>query len=293
MITAIAFVGAVAAMVVAYEIGSRILAPLSVSRLDAPREAGYAVSEVKTPSLWDAILLAAFPGWFGRANPKRTETVVDLLRRAGYPFDSPGSFYAFAIRVFTQDMILLALFSAVVVLLGFPEFILPLGALMVYDGLTRPYNHLKALIRVRNQAFRNNLLAGLSTLQSLLAAGVGVQEAMRRTAEVGGPFCNLLLLLVTRMEIEPFDRAMEAVRKHLPDPNDIEVNLFLRDVEAYFTNNRPLLPGVTALQKSVHRLTIEETEKRASLIKQRAGLFGILAVVGMMITLILPFLFAL
>ncbi|MCX8024381.1 MAG: hypothetical protein N3A60_04180 [Thermanaerothrix sp.] len=284
----IAFVGATAAMVFGYELLQRALAPTYAQhRLQGPTVG--AVESARQPSLWEAVLVAVFPGWFGQGISKRSETLVDLLRRAGYPYSSPGEFYAHAIRIFAQNLVVLGALSAVLILVGVPEGILPIGALLVYDGLQRPYRRLRRMIRQRAQAFRNNMLAGLSTLQSLMAAGIGVQEAMRRTAEIGGPFCNLLLLLVTRMEIEPFSDALEAVRRHLPDPNDVEVNLFLRDVEAYFTTNRPLLPGVVALQNAVHRLMVEETESRAAMVRQRANLFGIFGVVGMLLTLILPF----
>jgi hypothetical protein len=39
----------------------------------------------------------------------------------------------------------------------------------------------------------------------------------------------------------------------------------------------------------VHRLMVEETESRAAMVRQRANLFGIFGVVGMLLTLILPF----
>ncbi len=120
-------------------------------------------------------------------------------------------------------------------------------------------------------------------------AGVGVQEALRRTASVGGPFCNLLGLLIARMEVEDFRKALATTQAHLPDPGDVEAHLFLRDVEAFFVHNRPLLASVQALQEAIHRNVIEATEARAALVRQRSGLFGVLAVVGLVISLIAPF----
>jgi hypothetical protein len=70
---------------------------------------------------------------------------------------------------------------------------------------------------------------------------------------------------------------------------DVEVNLFLRDVYDFFANNRPILSSIQGLQESVHRSVVELTEARAALVRQRAGLFGVLAVVGLVLAIILPF----
>jgi hypothetical protein len=141
----------------------------------------------------------------------------------------------------------------------------------------------------RAESLRNNMLIGLSVLSALLSSGVGVQEALRRTSSVGGPFCNLLGLLVARMEVEDFTKAIEVTRAHLPDPADVEANLFLRDIYDFFANNRPVLSSVQGLQESVHRSVVETTEARAALVRQRAGLFGVMAVLGLVLAIIAPF----
>jgi hypothetical protein len=106
---------------------------------------------------------------------------------------------------------------------------------------------------------------------------------------VGGPFCNLLGLLVARMEVEDFGKAIEVTRAHLPDTCDVEANLFLRDIQDFFANNGPVLSSVLGLQEAVHRSVIELTEARAALVRQRSGLFGVLAVVGLILAIIAPF----
>jgi Flp pilus assembly protein TadB len=166
---------------------------------------------------------------------------------------------------------------------------LALAALFIALGLRQPYGRLRGLARRRAAAMRDNMLTGLAMLNALISAGVGVQEALRRTAAVGGPFCNLLGLLIARMEVDDFARAIATTRAHLPDPNDVEAGLFLRDIEDLFVRNRPLLSGVQALQGAVHRSLVEATEARAGLVRQRSGLFGILAVLGLVVSLIAPF----
>jgi hypothetical protein len=145
------------------------------------------------------------------------------------------------------------------------------------------------MAKKRAEGLRNNMLIGLSVLSSLLSSGVGVQEALRRASTVGGPFCNLLGLLVARMEVEDFTKAIEVTRAHLPDPADVEAGLFLRDIHDFFANNRPVLSSVQGLQESVHRSVVESTEARAALVRQRAGLFGVMAVLGLVLAIIAPF----
>ena len=167
-----------------------------------------------------------------------------------------------------------------------------MALIFIFLGLRRPYVRLKTLAKKRAESLRNNMLIGLSVLSALLSSGVGVQEALRRTSVVGGPFCNLLGLLVARMEVEDFTKAVEVTRAHLPDPADVEANLFLRDIHDFFANNRPILSSVQGLQESVHRSVVETTEARAALVRQRAGLFGVMAVLGLVLAIIAPFMSA-
>jgi hypothetical protein len=133
------------------------------------------------------------------------------------------------------------------------------------------------------------MLVGLAVLESLLIAGVGAQDAMRFTSKVGGPFCNLLGFLVARLEIESTEKALETTRAHVPDPNDVDMQLFLRDMSDFFIHSRPLLSGISALRTSVHRNILESTERRAAVVLQRTSILGIFAVVGLIFSIILPF----
>jgi hypothetical protein len=164
-----------------------------------------------------------------------------------------------------------------------------LAAAFIYMGLTRPYANLRTLAKKRAEALRNNMLVGLAVFESLLAAGQGVQESMRAASQVGGPFCNLMGLLVARMEIEPHVDAIETTRAHVPDLDDVDMQLFLRDIYDHFVRGRPILGGITALRVAVHRNILEATEKRTSVVLQRTSLLGIFAIVGLILAIILPF----
>jgi Flp pilus assembly protein TadB len=215
--------------------------------------------------------------------------VISLLRRAGYPYDTPGEFYAAAIRDFSVYLAVGGMLAGALAAMKMVAFAPVIAPIFILLGLRQPYVRLKLLAKKRAEGLRNNMLIGLSVLSSLLSSGVGVQEALRRASTVGGPFCNLLGLLVARMEVEDFGKAIEVTRAHLPDPNDVEANLFLRDIYDFFANNRPVLSSVQGLQESVHRMVVEMTEARAALVRQRSGLFGVLAVVGLVLAIILPF----
>ena len=287
--TFLAFLGALSLSLLVFELMSAFQSAFSTfggNRLTN-------VSSSATPtrrSTWEALLVAILPGRFDPNQAKNTADVVSLLRRAGYPYDTPGEFYAVAIRDFSMFLLvggmLAGALAAVKIIMVAPV----IAMIFILLGLRRPYVRIKNLAKKRAESLRNNMLIGLSVLSSLLSSGVGVQEALRRASSVGGPFCNLLGLLVARMEVEDFTKAIEVTRAHLPDPTDVEAKLFLRDIQDFFANNRPVLSSVQGLQESVHRSVVESTEARAALVRQRAGLFGVMAVLGLVLAIIAPFL---
>ena len=289
----LAFLGALALSVFAFELASA----LSGGLIRRNRLAGVQNGQTTTtapasgPSrtAWYAILVAALPSRFDPKAAKTLPDVISLLRRAGYPYDTPGEFYAAAVRTFSLYLAIAGLVAGLMVSLGMIPAGMALAALFIFLGLRRPYVRLKLLAKKRAEALCSNMLTGLAMLHALMSAGVGVQEALRRTAGVGGPFCNLLGLLNARMEVDDFHKALAVTRAHLPDAQDVEAGLFLRDVEAFFVHNRPLLPGVQALHRATHRNVVEATEARAALVRQRSGLFGVLAVMGLVISIIAPF----
>jgi hypothetical protein len=236
----------------------------------------------------EAVLLAVLPKHFD-PNLANTGDVMGLLRRSGYYYRNPGEFYAAAIRDFSQFLLIGGSLAVALVVLDMPVAAVPVLAVYILLGLRRPYTRLKRLARKRDAAMKNNMLLGLSVLESLLSVSTGAQQAFTQTAQIGGPFCNLLALLSAQMTKQTPEDAIAVVKAHLPDPRDVEANLFLADVLAYFKESRRILSSVSALRHSVHRLVLDATEERAALVRQRANLFGILAIVGLLFALILPY----
>jgi len=286
--TLLAFLGALSLSVLAFELLSTFQNAFSMfgnNRL-------VTLATTSTPkrrSTWEALSVAILPGRFDPEQAKNMTDVISLLRRAGYPYDTPGEFYAVAMRDFSLYLAVGGLLAGALAALNVLAAAPVIALIFVLIGLRRPYVRLKTLAKKRAESLRNNMLIGLSVLSALLSSGVGVQEALRRASAVGGPFCNLLGLLVARMEVDDFAKAVEVTRAHLPDSSDVEANLFLRDIYDFFANNRPVLSSVQGLQESVHRTVVELTESRAALVRQRAGLFGVMAVLGLVLAIILPF----
>ena len=285
--TFFAFLGALSLSVLGFELMSTFQNAFSV--FGSNRLIAVSSSMAAHRSTWDALLVAILPGRFDPQQARNMTDVISLLRRAGYPYDSPGEFYAVAIRDFSIFLAVGGLLAGALAAFGMAVAAPFVAGIFIFLGLRRPYVRLKTLAKRRAESMRNNMLIGLSVLSALLSSGVGVQEALRRASTVGGPFCNLLALLVARMEVEDFGKAIEVTRAHLPDASDVEANLFLRDIYDFFANNRPVLTSVQGLQESVHRTVVEMTEARAALVRQRAGLFGVLAVVGLVLAILAPF----
>ena len=286
--TLLAFLGALSLSVLAFELLSTFQNAFSLfgnNRLMSLSTNATA----KRRSTWEALLVAIVPGHFDPEQAKNMTDVISLLRRAGYPYDTPGDFYAVAMRDFSLYLAVGGLLAGALAALNVLAAAPVIALIFVVLGLRRPYVRLKTLAKKRAESLRNNMLIGLSVLSALLSSGVGVQEALRRASAVGGPFCNLLGLLVARMEVDDFTKAVEITRAHLPDSSDVEANLFLRDIYDFFANNRPVLSSIQGLQESVHRTVVELTESRAALVRQRAGLFGVLAVVGLVLSILAPF----
>jgi len=255
--TFFAFLGALSLSVLTFEL-------MSVFQSAFSTFGGNRLMNMQSPnptrrrSTWEALLIALWPGRFDPDQAKNMADVISLLRRAGYPYDTPGEFYAVAIRDFSIFLGVGGLLAGALAAMNVITIAPVVAAIFIFLGLRRPYVRLKTLAKKRAESLRNNMLIGLSVLSALLSSGVGVQEALRRASSVGGPFCNLLGLLVARMEVEDFAKAVEVTRAHLPDPADVEANLFLRDIYDFFANNRPILSSVMGLQESekvFHMLT--------------------------------------
>jgi hypothetical protein len=287
-----AFAAALCAAILVHELISLFQVLLSGRRpnvlLTPVVEDGFHLPMQRRRTTLEAVLLTLLPRRF---DPDLADTgdVMALLRRSGYYYRNPGEFYAAAIRDFSQFLLIGCSLGAALVVLDMPLAAVPVLAVYILLGLRRPYTRLKGIAKKRDAAMKNNMLLGLSVLESLLSVSTGAQQAFTQTAQIGGPFCNLLALLSAQMTKQTPDDAIQVVKAHLPDPRDVEANLFLADVLAYFKESRRILSSVAALRHSVHRLVLDATEERAALVRQRANLFGILAIIGLLFALILPY----
>ncbi len=241
------------------------------------------------PSSWMAVFGGFLPRFFDEKRMLRRADVIALIRRAGYtPYATPGEFYAAWLASLAQGL-LLALFGGVfIVSAGLPVLAVIYGAMVVLAFHRRPFVRLRQAVQRRADLMRQNMLLGLTQLSVFLEAGMGVQEALRRVGQLGGPFCNLLAFFVARLEVEDVTRALQRLEEHLPDPTDVNMRLFLQDLEGYFLRQRPLTRAVQALRDAVRREIKNATLARAARVKRRAGLYGILAVLGMLISGVLP-----
>ena len=97
--TFFAFLGALSLSVLAYELMNAFQG--AVSLFGSNRLISTGTASTQRRSTWEALLVAVLPGRFDPEKAKNTADVVSLLRRAGYLYDTPGEFYAVAIRDFS------------------------------------------------------------------------------------------------------------------------------------------------------------------------------------------------
>ena len=174
--TGFAFLGALSVAAFVFEIISAFQYGIfRHSRLDGAFQDANKIPQRR--STWDAVLIAIFPKRFDPEHAKNMLDVVGLIRRAGYPYDTPGEFYAIAIREFSKYLLVGGLMAGALatngMLIAAPLF----AAFYIYLGLRRPYTRLEKMAKARAETMRNNMLIALSVLESLLSSGVGVQDA--------------------------------------------------------------------------------------------------------------------
>jgi Flp pilus assembly protein TadB len=185
-----AFLGALSLSVLAFELLS--VFQNAFNTFGSNRLINVSSSTPKRRSTWEALLIAILPRRFDPQQARNMTDVISLLRRAGYPYDTPGEFYAVAIRDFTLFLAMGGILAGALAALNMLAVAPVVALIFIFLGLRRPYVRLKNLAKKHAESLRNNMLIGLSVLSALLSSGVGVQEALRRTSSVGGPFCNLL-----------------------------------------------------------------------------------------------------
>jgi len=284
------FLSALLLLVAVYEIAQALLSRKPTpTRLEGPVvESQLQVEEKKVP-MWVALLGVLFPKLFDREEILRRKNIVELIRRSGYyPYTSPGDFYAALLASTGTGILLAGIIAGLLTLVGAAPIGLILAALVLYSAYDRPYARLERAIRERAAQMRQNMLLGLSQLVVFLDAGLGVQEALRATGRLGGPFCNLMAFIAARLQAEPAVQALERAWDHVPDPKDTNLRLFFNDLRGYFLHQRPLAQSLRALLESVRQELINETEARASKVQQRLGLYGIFAILGMLASALLP-----
>src|SRR5690606_11840026 len=118
-------------------------------------------------SAWEALLVAVLPGRFDPDQAKNMSDVISLLRRAGYPYDTPGEFYAAAIRDFSTFLLVGGMLAGALAAMNILAAAPVIAMIFILLGLRRPYVRLKTLAKKRAESFRNNMFIGLSRLMSL------------------------------------------------------------------------------------------------------------------------------
>src|SRR3990170_3257314 len=95
-----AFVGALSMSVFAFELASALSGGLFQPDRLRGVTSGSGVAQPRL-SAWHALLVAIWPRRFDPRAAINLADVTNLLRRAGYPYDTPGEFYAAAAGTFS------------------------------------------------------------------------------------------------------------------------------------------------------------------------------------------------
>ena len=167
--TFLTFLGALAASVLVFELMTALqktFASFGQNRLTVSSSL-----DQKLPSTWHALLVTILPGRFDPERAKMSADVISLLRRAGYPYDTPGEFYAAAIRDFSLFIAVGGLLAGALAALGMAVAAPFIALLFAFLGLRRPYVRLKSLAKKRAEAMRSrSMVMSCQFLRRILPA---------------------------------------------------------------------------------------------------------------------------
>jgi hypothetical protein len=239
----------------------------------------------------EALILALWPSRFDPNRAKDRDTIEGLLRRSGYYYSTVGEFYAAALRDFVMFLILGAVFAGLMSMMKLAPLGIAMAALLIYNGLRWPYGRLKNIAKQRAEAVQNNMLVAMTIMESLVAAGKSAQEGADCASKVGGPFCAVLSAYLSSLASNPEhpDVAMEDAKSYLPDPNNLDAILFLEAIKDSEKGRSRFLETVHVARIEAQRKILNTSAARASSIQQRAVIYGFMAAVGMVVTLVLPY----
>lgn len=234
--------------------------------------------------------------WPARFDPARAPgDLAARLRRSGYYYPTVGDYYAARVRDFGLAFVVgIFLPGALAANFGLPAGLVaaPLALLFAVYGARRTDGRLRRVTARRAEALPFGMLPVLVVFRSLLAAGVDYQEALRRAAAAapeGAVFAWVVRRLLRVLEETGELRlALAEAEADLPDPADPHARGFLRALALHGERGYGLLEPTDAVIRSLSRELVERTEARAAVIRQRAGLFGVFAVLGMVFSVVAP-----
>lgn len=296
MINFLAFVAAVCAGIVVFELGNALYVvkrPKETDRLRHPSAKSPQEKSPYTRNAFEALIVALLPARFDPNQATDKDTVESLIRRSGYYYSTVGDFYAAALRDFVLFLFVAALYAGLMSMMSMAFLGIIVGGLVIFAGLRQPYERLKKIAKQRGEALQNNMLAGLTVMEATISANAGLEAAAGRAAKVGGPFCAVLGIFRAELSRNDNDvvKAVEVAQTYLPDPNDIDAILFLESMKEAVGGRPRFLRTIQSMRRETQRRILNTAEARASNVRARATLFGFLAAIGMLGSLILPYVF--
>ena len=299
MLNFLAFLAAVSASVGFLELASLLFRRDKLTEAQQRLGAGVQVKDesqantrVYRHNILEAFVLTIWPARFDPDRAADKESVETLLRRSGYYYATVGEFYAAALRDFVMFLIVAVFLASLMFMMKMTAIGLLMAALLIYNGLRWPYARLKSMARQRADSVQNNMMVAMTIMESMAAAGRGALEGAKSAQNIGGPFCAVLAVYIknlTRFSGDP-TRAMEEAKTFMPDPGNLDAILFLdaiRDDEKG-TRGR-FLETVHAARIEAQRRILTTSTARASKVQSRAVIYGFMASIGMIATLILPY----
>lgn len=264
----IAIIGAIGASLLLEVFFSPFRALLDAARERLPKRDLLARAEATSPSgqaardaaiervtmfrnqpILDRLLSPLVEDYGRQQSANRKQELMDRLRRAGFPYETAGDYYASRL---VNGLMGFLLGIIIVAITGSTAFLF-LAILFAILGVTQPDQKIDQAIKDRTRMIYTEMAFTLDRIATLAESGMDVITAMEALSKSpGGLFIAELRMLMTDLGVGKRSReALEAMRARLPQVD--EMDAFCERILLSTEEGQSIAPGLRAQAARMRR----------------------------------------
>lgn len=214
------------------------------------REAAFdRVTAFQKMPVLDRMLAPLLEDYGRRQSDGRKQELMDRLRRAGFPYETAGDYYASKL---ISGLMGFLLGIVIVVITGSTAFIF-LAVLFAVLGATQPDQKIDQQTKERARMIYTEMAFTLDRIATLVESGMDVVTAMEALSKSpGGLFIAEIRMMMTDLGVGKRSReALDAMRARLPKVDEIDA--FCERVLMSTEGGQSIAPGLRAQAARMRR----------------------------------------